>query len=492
MIRLPQSPSHVLCALPAAAAGAWILGLLLVTCWGRLTYPYDLEWMEGGMLVHARRILQGQPRYVRPSMEFIPFIYPPLYPALVALGGKVFGLSYTLGRVLSLGGMLAAAGALIAAIRLERGPWALALGAAGLFLASYDESAAFFDLVRNDGLLLGLLSWTLVTARAGRWRWAALLLVASYATKQSTFPFGVAIAAWALWQEGPRASLRFVAWSLIPAGLFTGAMLFEGDGMFLTYLIEVTASHSFHLSRLYPDGLLEITGAASWAVGGSLIVGLILVATDRRLTAPAVFWAVMLGMLLVMSMSMRMHTGGYLNVLIPGFWALALGSGLIATATHHRWPGPLLLFILSLGFAAQISVEGWDPQRYVPTARDVEAGDRVIEKLRSLDGPILAPHSPWYLVMAGKEPSFHLIALWDIDKPESPLRKHAIRLEKTVSGRKWTAILGESGELGRRIDRSVKGRYRITHRFHHPGRALFPKTGHSRRPEHILLPTGRN
>src|SRR5712691_1385298 len=67
----------------------------------RLAYPYDLEWMEGGMLVHAWRLMHGETIYPAPSVDFIPYLYTPGYPALLAGLGKVFGLGYALGRAVS-------------------------------------------------------------------------------------------------------------------------------------------------------------------------------------------------------------------------------------------------------------------------------------------------------------------------------------------------------------------------------------------------------
>ena len=66
----------------------------------RLAYPYDLEWMEGTMLLHAQRLREGQPLYAPPSLAFVAFAYPPLQPALVALASAVFGLDYATGRAI--------------------------------------------------------------------------------------------------------------------------------------------------------------------------------------------------------------------------------------------------------------------------------------------------------------------------------------------------------------------------------------------------------
>ena len=48
----------ILAAVPALVQLGWHARLFA----GRATYPLDLEWMEGGVLVHAQRIAAGQGR----------------------------------------------------------------------------------------------------------------------------------------------------------------------------------------------------------------------------------------------------------------------------------------------------------------------------------------------------------------------------------------------------------------------------------------------
>ena len=43
----------------------------------RLPHLFEIEWMEGSMVDHVRRVIDGQPLYVAPSLDFVPFIYPP-------------------------------------------------------------------------------------------------------------------------------------------------------------------------------------------------------------------------------------------------------------------------------------------------------------------------------------------------------------------------------------------------------------------------------
>ena len=90
-------------------------GTLLWMFARRLAYPYDLEWMEGTMLLHAHRLREGQPLYAPPSLAFVAFAYPPLQPALVALASTLFGLDYATGRALSILAYFMAVGAKAAA-----------------------------------------------------------------------------------------------------------------------------------------------------------------------------------------------------------------------------------------------------------------------------------------------------------------------------------------------------------------------------------------
>ena len=69
--------------IPPALAVIPLLLLLWASFQARVVYPFDVEWMEGGMLLHGHRVQTGEGLYVIPSSEFIPFIYPPLYSWLL-------------------------------------------------------------------------------------------------------------------------------------------------------------------------------------------------------------------------------------------------------------------------------------------------------------------------------------------------------------------------------------------------------------------------
>jgi hypothetical protein len=249
-----------------AIGGVFVLQLFVRQFLLRVGYPFDLEWMEGGMLLHADRVLRGKGIYGPPSLEFIPFIYPPLYPWVLAACAKVFGLGYAVGRTISFLGTLLACGALVASVRREGGTVLLGLGAVGLFLSTYDETGAFMDLVRADGLTVGLLSWSFVCARANWLRAAGLLLVLAFTAKHTNAAFGIPTLLWAWRFQGRAAAIRYALWSVVPALVFTAAVQLATQGWFLTYLVGVPAVHPYNGERGFPNAQVELATALPVAV----------------------------------------------------------------------------------------------------------------------------------------------------------------------------------------------------------------------------------
>ncbi len=64
---------------------AWFVLAYVTVAILRLRYPFELEWMEGGMVDRVHRIMTGRPLYIGPSLRFVPFVYPPFYFYLGAL-----------------------------------------------------------------------------------------------------------------------------------------------------------------------------------------------------------------------------------------------------------------------------------------------------------------------------------------------------------------------------------------------------------------------
>ncbi len=124
---------------PAAYLGVAVL---------RLSYPFELEWLEGGCLDHVGRVLDGKKLYGPPSLEFVPFIYTPLYYYVAALVAGIVGFGFLPLRLVSFAASLGCLGCIYLVVRRETLDRFPAVLAACLFAATYRASGGWLDLAR--------------------------------------------------------------------------------------------------------------------------------------------------------------------------------------------------------------------------------------------------------------------------------------------------------------------------------------------------------
>jgi hypothetical protein len=140
---------------PAVLGGVFLLTFLVVAV-RRIRYPFALEWIEGGLLDEMRWLLAGHNLYVRPSVDYVPFIYNPLYLWVCAGTAKVLGASFFTMRLVSLASSLGTFGLLYALVVEETGSSAAGVVGAGLYAATFRLTQQFMDLARVDALFVVL------------------------------------------------------------------------------------------------------------------------------------------------------------------------------------------------------------------------------------------------------------------------------------------------------------------------------------------------
>src|SRR5262245_23645131 len=101
----------------------------------RVRYPYELEWMEGGIVPPIQVVRAGGPLYREPSLDFTPFIYAPAYYYVCALTSLVTGVGYFAPRLVSLLSILGCFALIGYWVRRETGSFVAGVAAAGLFSA---------------------------------------------------------------------------------------------------------------------------------------------------------------------------------------------------------------------------------------------------------------------------------------------------------------------------------------------------------------------
>jgi hypothetical protein len=234
------------------ALGALHVLLWVVVAYARATYSFDVEWMEGGELMHAVRLLEGKAIYAAPSVEFTAFFYPPGYPAVVAaLASGLGDVSYALGRAVSIASTVLTLGLLYWVVKRNTiRPFALL--AVALYAALDRVSGTFTTVARPDALAYAFVFAAAVVARYGSSPasaiGAALLGVAAAYTKQTTVVLDLGIAAWLLWKDRRRGAI-YTAILTVLGGTLALALNRATDGYFLLYVVSGHQEHAFFWSN---------------------------------------------------------------------------------------------------------------------------------------------------------------------------------------------------------------------------------------------------
>lgn len=436
--------------MPFIVLPVWVFVVLARAFLSRWSYPLDLEWMEGGVLTHALRLRTGQPLYAEPSVDFVSFLYTPLYPAVLGALSKVFGLSYQLGRAVSI---LAFAGALAFLAAAVRGvarqfesdeikavaTTAGLLGAAAVCVA-FPFCGAFYDLVRCDSLWLLLVSAGLYSCSPGRSTKAvvlgALLLTLGFFTKQTAAPFMVAAAVSVALSYGIRRGVLFaaVAFGSTATALLIGQYLTHG--WLWIYVYRLHQSHELLLARIWPETpriLLEYGFVLLLPVAACLAM----VVIRRRLSLRLFHWACMAATGVATAAVGSATEGAYDNAYIPAVYfgallsaacvvelpALAADLGVSTSGAvwsmggrPASWRGSLRFFgLLGLGLLSTHALIRWlDPAPHIPTRQDRAEAASLLAYLTAQGPDVFVPCHPFYNVLAGGRGHLHVMGLNDV------------------------------------------------------------------------------
>ena len=407
------------------------------------------------MLQHALRIRMGEGIYVPPSVEFIPYLYTPLYPTLLAMfAGSASGITYQLGRLFSILGL---AGTAIVAIKsiadrrhLHVDPLPAYAGgvlAVGLYFAYYPYTDGWYDLVRADSLFLfmataalgGLSRWTVTTTgwqRHAKVAAGAAVLALAFFTKQTGI-FYVGIGG---------VVVLVLAWRCVPVFVLTAGAIGLGgsqmlqhttDGWFWTYISEIHRTHDFNMDRFWKSfiNILWHFPPATIVIG---VTASIVIATwirDRkfpRQAQPFLLWTSVFAVSVVVGAIGWGTEFAHFNAYMPAFLhgAMAAGACVPALAAcgrsfmrgrprrHAYWVSTAAALAAAIPLAVTLGYARWNPARFIPPPASMAAGDHLIDRIREIQGPVWIPAHPWYAVLAGKEAFVHRMGIKDVSMRE--------------------------------------------------------------------------
>jgi hypothetical protein len=380
----------------------------------RLTYRFDIEWLEGGVLLHAIRAQQGLPIYGPPSAAFIPFNYTPLEPWLVAALSRLLfvPVGYALGRALSIAACAAACWAIFRATRHEGGERWEGLCALGVLAGGFAFTGGWLDLVRVDSVYLALAigGFAVLRIRAERWSGVALgaaLLGLSFFAKQSASVF-IAAGAVALCLVRWRALPLYLAVSGGVVGAGYAFLQWRSGGWFRRWVFEVPAGHVIEHDVLYGRAWERLIGHF-WPVA-LLVAGAALITARRREAWRGLAYWTVFGaagaVTAALGASIRL---AYLNAYLPALAGAAVLAG-VSAAVWRQASRPAWHLAVPLLLLVQLARSAYDPRPFLP-AENRSRAERFVARLRDIPGDVLAPYHPFATVQAGKPGSFHAMAL---------------------------------------------------------------------------------
>ncbi|MEE2673855.1 MAG: glycosyltransferase family 39 protein [Myxococcota bacterium] len=424
----------ILAACVVASVG--FAALYLASSLQRLTYPFELEWMEGGSLEHLMRVLRGEPLYVRPSIEFVPFPYPPFYYYLGAVVAKLTGPGFLPLRIISLAASLATAWIVHLFVRRETGRAVLGAIAAGIFLATWPTSGLYFDVARLDSLFTFLLLASLYRLRFARGRsdlaLAAVLSFLAVMTKQTGVVVVAPVALWCAWADWNATDRdlgrfrqwdRFIAYGLVLAaltGIATGLLNGVLDEHFLLHIVGAQQQHGIlpHMvGWFFWRDLLLAVPVLSLAPLAWLVV------RQRQPDEWDGFHLLVLVCILLACLIPRIKVGGAANNLIPAHAWLAVALG-VSIARIRATTAPQRSAAMAVGVAVclllQLVLLVRVPRGILPTEDDRRAGNALAARVAGVEGEVLMPVQGYLAGRAGKRVYAHQMPVSDYAKSGLP------------------------------------------------------------------------
>lgn len=465
---------------PVLLAGLAIAGLALwlFLAWRQIAYPLELFGHEGAIVDHVRRLLDGQPLYGPPELEFVPFLYTPGYYLVCAALAWTGDLAFVVPRGVSAAATLGSMACLALLVRRLGGSLVWSAVAVGAFALAASRVEAWYALAQVDNLFLFCLALAVTTGQfadnARRFLLVGLIFAAAFWCKQIGLAAGVLYAATMALLDG-RRSLAILAG--MGMGIAPGVVLLqhESDGWFGFYAFAIPAHFG-----LQPLAFLAMLARdVPWLAPSFLLALFVLWRLWREgRREPALQLAALALCLFGTAALGRSHPGGHVNTLLPAMWLMALGLG---AGVGMVWQGrisvaatPAVRTALAGLVLLQLGLLSYDPRRFLPAANGEAVRAEIGARLAAAPQPMLLP-GMGYLVgrVAGADP----MAVNDVYQADAALRRrYLVALEAAMREKRYASVVLDE-VLSRGWAIWYDPYYRQLGRLSADGEALRPRAG---------------
>lgn len=397
---------------------SWFVAVLAYCISQRIGFPFELEWLEGDMLLTAVRVLEHKNVYTAPGMDYMCGIYPPFYYVAVAAAFWWLEPSLLVLRGVSVLSLILIFFLMYAIVVHEKRARWTGLVSIGIFAGFYDLHASWYDIGRLDSFFYCLLiSGLWLAAQTNRWKWAAagssLVLCLALFTKQSTAIY-IPFVLFFIFLKNKKQALLFTGTFSILCCLFFLYLQASSSGRFFYYTVLNPISFPKN-----PQNEAEIT-AEIFKVFPILLliagVGVITLVLRWRKWAEISIWELTLIPSIIAYLRIKPIVGAYANdsmyltlwlsIIIP-IWLQRLG--LIKNSSPCRTCLRLLVMAL---LCLQLVRLVYPPSKWLPVGESFQKGEELLERLRAAPGPVFVHLHPVYAFLAGKKPFQTAANVW--------------------------------------------------------------------------------
>jgi hypothetical protein len=228
------------------AGAAWYVLVYIAIAARRVGYPFELQFMEGGSVDGIRRILMGHKLYVRPSLEFTPYIYGPLYFYVSAAASKIIGIGFLAPRMVSFLSSLGSFVLIALLVKQETASWFAGAIACALFAATFQIGGAWFDLARVDSLCLFLVLAAIYFIRFKTsprgYVLAGVFVLLAFQTKQIALTISLPLMLYCA-LSNRRRSLYFIGAAITTVAASASLLDWIHHGWYRYYMFDLPRQH---------------------------------------------------------------------------------------------------------------------------------------------------------------------------------------------------------------------------------------------------------
>jgi 4-amino-4-deoxy-L-arabinose transferase-like glycosyltransferase len=461
--KLPWPVERILRVL-IAATSILVVMLFIETALRRLHIVYELEQLEGNMFLTALRAFRGQSIYPRPSLSFIPFMYPPVYYYVSAALGRLMGMSISTLRMVSFLSTLGCFAMIYTLVWKESKRFLSGIAGVGLYAGCYTVCQTWFDLGRLDSLFILLVLISMYATRHMHPMVAAIAWTLCFQTKQAILPAAFVMLCYN-WKDIKRTLIGVVTLAVAAAGSVAWLNHIT-EGWYGFYVFEVPKANADLSAR---------TAAVSWSVDllRPLALACIVLVAAAILTRPSLQSAATRFYLAACSMLplfwwVRTHSGSTENAPMPIYALTAILFG-ISLDRLLRWlPSlePALarngLLILLLAALAQEGAGIYGPGDFKaqPVMGTMPSLRTLVTDIQAVPGNVYVAEHPYYAWLAGKPVEADVVAMHDALSAASPELRRQLQteLQNAFANHQFSALVLDRQQTSTRKLDNLLGR----------------------------------